>query len=94
MLKHIVFFKTDSSQLTEELADILLSMKGNIDELKYIEVGIDINRSERAFDLVLITEFDDLDGLNSYSIHPYHTNITKWVRENGIISKVVDYTRS
>jgi len=74
MITHIVFFK-----LTEPTAENigatqakLLSMQGKIAELRHLEVGVDVIRSERSYDIALITKFDSLDALQTYQVHPYH----------------------
>lgn len=74
MTTHLVFFKlTDPS--VENLAATrakLLSMDGQIPFLRYLEAGIDVIRSERSYDVALITRFDSLDDLQAYQVHPYH----------------------
>lgn len=74
MITHIVLFKL-AEPTAEKVAatrDKLLSMDGKIDQLRYLEVGIDVIRSERSFDIALTTRFDSLDDLQAYQIHPYH----------------------
>ncbi len=74
MITHIVFFK-----LAEPTADAiattrekLLSMDGRIPVLRHIEVGVDVIRSERSYDIALVTKFDSLDDLQIYQVHPVH----------------------
>lgn len=74
MITHIVLFKltdpnADNLALTR---DKLLSMAGKIDLLRYLEVGIDVIRSERSYDIALTTRFDSLNDLQAYQVHPYH----------------------
>jgi len=74
MITHIVLFKL-ADPSAENLAATrskLLSMDGKIDLLRYLEVGIDLIRSERSYDIALTTRFDSLDDLQAYQIHPYH----------------------
>lgn len=77
MITHLVFFKlTDPSG--ENLAATqakLLSMEGQIPLLRHLEAGIDVIRSERSYDVALITRFDSLDDLQAYQIHPYHAGV-------------------
>jgi hypothetical protein len=47
-------------------------MAGNIDLLRSLEVGVDVIRSERSYDIALTTRFDSLEDLQAYQIHPYH----------------------
>ncbi|WP_294913510.1 Dabb family protein, partial [Sulfuricurvum sp. UBA5598] len=62
-----------------------------IDTLKSMKVGIDISRSERSFDMVLISTFDDQEGLNVYAPHPAHQEVVSVIKEVTLLSKVVDY---
>lgn len=74
MITHLVFFKlTDPSpENTAATRAKLLSMEGQIPLLRHIEAGVDVIRSERSYDVALITRFDSLDDLQTYQIHPYH----------------------
>lgn len=74
MITHIVLFKlTDPSPATIAAArEKLLCMAGKIDFLRHLEVGTDVIRSERSYDLALVTTFDSLDDLQAYQVHPYH----------------------
>lgn len=74
MITHIVLFKL-SDPTTENLSvthDKLLSMRGKIAQLRHLEAGIDVIRSERSYDIALLTKFDSLQDLQEYQIHPYH----------------------
>jgi len=74
MITHIVFFKL-TNPTAENISTTkakLLSMDGKIDLLRHLEVGEDIIRSERSYDLALVTKFDSLDALQAYQVHPYH----------------------
>lgn len=74
MVTHIVFFKLKeyNSENLNAVKDKLLSMDGKIDLLRHLEVGVDLIRSERSFDVALTTKFDTLEDLQSYQVHPYH----------------------
>ena len=58
--------------------------------LREIEAGVDVIRSSRSFDLVLICRFDDRAGLDQYTPHPVHTEVVQWIRsvreDRGVIS--------
>jgi len=74
MITHIVLFKL-SDPSPENLAstrDKLLSMQGKIAQLRHLEAGIDVIRSERSYDIALLTRFDSLNDLQEYQVHPYH----------------------
>ena len=93
MVKHIVMFKLkDKSPDNLDFAlSTLMSLEGNIESLRMIEVGLDFNKSERAYDIVLTTHFDDEAGLASYVAHPNHLPVITKMRDLCSSSIVVDY---
>lgn len=74
MITHIVLFKLSDPTPANLAAtrDKLLSMDGRIDLLRHIEAGVDVVRSERSYDIALLTRFDSLEDLQAYQVHPYH----------------------
>lgn len=74
MITHIVLFKLadPTAENLEATRNKLLSMDGKIDLLRYLEVGVDVIRSERSYDIALTTRFNSLEELQAYQIHPYH----------------------
>ncbi len=72
MITHIVFFKVKDTADIPSTAAMLRSMEGKIAELLHLEVGVDVIRSERSYDIALVTRFVSLDALQAYQVHPYH----------------------
>lgn len=74
MVTHIVLFKLmdPTAENITATQHKLLGMGGMIDLLRHLEVGVDMIRSERSYDIALTTQFDSLDDLKAYQIHPYH----------------------
>lgn len=94
MFTHIVFFKLKNAtkENLETAEKILLSMDGKIKELKKLEVGVDIERSDRSFDISIITKFDNEEDYRKYAISDYHVNyVIKNLRPMLECSKTVDY---
>lgn len=94
MLVHIVMFQFKEEHKEANLARVkamLEALPQKIDTLKSMKVGIDISRSERSFDMVLISTFDDQEGLNVYAPHPAHQEVVSVIKEVTLLSKVVDY---
>ena len=93
MVKHIVMFKL--KQKTPEnlntLASALKGMEGRIVSLKFLEVGEDFKGSERSFDLVLTTHFDNREGLTDYAGHEVHQPVIQLARTLCSQTVVVDY---
>ena len=55
MITHIVLFKLKdrSEQSIARTVQVLKDMEGKIEELKFLEVGVDIIHSERSYDIAL-----------------------------------------
>lgn len=93
MVKHIVMFKL--KEKTQENMNKALSslgtLDGNIETLRHIEIGVDFKGSERSYDIVITTQFDDKEGLSIYAAHPNHQPVLQTMRELCSSSVVVDY---
>ncbi len=94
MIVHIVMFKFKDENKKENLEQVkerLENLLNEIPTLKSMEVGIDVNHSQRAMDLSLYSTFDDEEGLKTYATHPAHLEVVAFIKEVSIESKVVDY---
>lgn len=93
MIVHVVLFKlnTDGLHRIAATRDVLLGMQGKIPQLRFIEVGIDLIRSERSFDLALITKFDTFEDMRIYQGHPVHQEVLKHMRGIMDSAATVDY---
>ena len=93
MVKHIVMFKLNekSPDNLKALASALNSMKGQIETLKFLEVGEDFKGSDRSFDLVLTTHFENQQGLETYAAHKVHQPVIQLARSLCSQTVVVDY---
>ena len=94
MIKHIVCFKLKDGSLEEcqKAKEVLLSMEGNVPQIRSIEVGVDFLHSERSYDLILQVVLDDAKALEDYQNDPYHCSVVKKhmhaVRESSV---AIDY---
>ncbi len=93
MIKHIVMFKLKekSPDNVKTLASALNGMKSQIETLKFLEVGEDFKGSERSFDLVLTTHFENRQGLETYAGHKVHQPVIQLARSLCSQTVVVDY---
>ena len=94
MITHIVLFKLKdtSAESIRKAQEKLLSMNGRVDMLRHLEVGLDVVRSARSYDIALFTKFDSLDDLHAYQVHPYHGgDVAPYMREASEAVVVVDY---
>ena len=83
MIRHIVLFKLvefpsveEKTAKLNEIKSGLEALKDKIEQLKFIEVGINVNPNE-TFDLALVTEFESLADLDIYAKHPDHVAVAK-----------------
>jgi len=99
MIKHIVFFNVKESADGRNKQEILLYIKNELEalinlipELKKIEVGINHPDAPAGnFDLALYSEFDSMDDLNAYQIHPEHKRVAAYIGTVKTDRACVDY---
>ncbi|MBN2870284.1 MAG: Dabb family protein [Campylobacterales bacterium] len=94
MLVHIVMFQFKEENKEANMArvkEMLEALPSKIDTLKRMEVGIDVSRSERSFDMALVSMFESQEGLDVYAPHPAHQEVVRFIKEVTVLSKVVDY---
>jgi hypothetical protein len=98
MIKHIVMFKllekAESASREENavlIHKMLCELPGKIPEIKFYEVGINIIESERAYDMVIISEFESMAALETYLKHPEHIKAVGFIAKRRADSKSVDY---
>ncbi|WP_434295806.1 Dabb family protein [Clostridium botulinum] len=98
MIKHIVMWKLKEfaeGKYKLENANIikinLEDLKHRIDEVKLIEVGVNINNSQQAYDVVLYSEFENLEDLNLYQNHPDHVKVGEFINKVKEDRIVTDY---
>jgi hypothetical protein len=85
------FKKENKETNLARVKSMLEALPSQIESLKSMEVGIDISKSERSFDLVLTSMFDDQAGLSTYAVHPAHLDVVSIIKEVTTMAKVVDY---
>mgnify|MGYP000212065786 FL=1 len=73
MIKHIVMwkFKEGSEEQMHQFLDGLKGLKGQIEYLRSLEVGVNVNPKEK-FSATLICEFDNMEDLQKYAVDPRH----------------------
>jgi len=94
MIVHIVIFKFKEENKSVNIKKIkkeLEALQERIDVLKSIEVGVNFNESERAFDLSLYSIFDSKSDLKTYATHKEHLKVIQIIKNVTLETKVVDY---
>ena len=97
MLKHIVMMKLirDDSNFQEHLNHLkkmLTDLKSHIPSLAKMEVGLNISARPTAYDIVLVSEFENEEALEQYRIHPKHVLVLDFIKKVVAEAKVVDYS--
>ncbi|MEA1893493.1 MAG: Dabb family protein, partial [Campylobacterota bacterium] len=83
MIVHIVMFKFKEEEKAlhvEQVKERLNALVDLIPSLNSIEVGVDFNQSERAFDLSLYSTFDTKEALSEYAVHPEHLKVVELIK--------------
>ncbi|WP_244833946.1 Dabb family protein [Clostridium sp. BJN0001] len=94
MFTHIVLFKAKNptKENLEFLKNTFLKMDGKVSVLRKLEVGVDLIRSDRSYDVGIITRFDNKEDYLTYDVHPFHVNEVKKVIKPYIeCSKTLDF---
>ncbi len=99
MIRHIVMWKflpeaggkTREENLDDVRARLLaLYESGKIEGLRRMEIGKDVLHTDMSYDMVLLTEFDSLEALHNYKVHPDHVVISQFVKTVRSARAVVD----
>lgn len=99
MIKHVVLFKlapfAEGSSKIENalyLKDKLENLQSLIPELIRIEVYLNMpEASADNYDLMLITEFDNLQDLDVYVNHPEHVKVASFMSKVRTDRAAIDY---
>ena len=82
MLRHIVLFKFkegigdgDKGQLVM----LLKALEHKVDEVRELEVGVDVGRKGKSYDIGLSVTFDSLADMEAYSIHADHVSAVEFI---------------
>jgi len=96
MIVHIVMLKFKEENRQNNMVKVkalLEALPEKVEPLLSMEVGLDFMQSERSFDLVLTTTFNNKEGLSTYATHPDHVSVVNVIKELTEGSKVVDYVK-
>jgi hypothetical protein len=98
MIRHVVMwvFPDDSAgrsraENVAKAVDLLQGLPAAIPAIRRFEPGGDQLGGERQAHLVLVSDFDDWDALETYQQHPAHLEVVAFFREVGTSRLAVDY---
>ncbi|PKN33317.1 MAG: stress responsive alpha-beta barrel domain-containing protein [Deltaproteobacteria bacterium HGW-Deltaproteobacteria-19] len=94
MLRHIVFVKFKAgvtAAQVEEMKKALGGLPGKIAEIRGWAFGPDILRTERSVDFALVADFENVEALKRYQVHPDHIPVLTLVRSLSEVLQVADF---
>ena len=98
MIKHIVMWKLkeNAEGNTKEINSLEIkrqieSLKGRIDKVLELEVGINFEESSQSYDVVLYSTFHSKDDLNYYQNNEEHLKVVNFIKKVIEERIVVDY---
>jgi len=99
MIKHLVMFKladvAEGNTKRENALRIkkdLEALKGVISEIVKIEVFInDDEAAKDNYDIVLVSEFENIKDLQAYAIHPEHVKVGGFIAKVRTARAAIDY---
>ncbi len=94
MVRHIVMWKFKNGVDERDRLEMkrrLEALLGVVPTLRKIEVGLDVSGKPAAMDMVLCTEFQTLEDLQAYAVHPEHRKVVEFVKPLVSDRAVVDY---
>lgn len=98
MLRHVVMWRFKEGaegktriQHAQWMKEHLEQLSGIVPEIRSIEVGVNQNPDEMAYDAVLIADFDDTDAMKRYKVHPAHRVVSDYCKAVRESRTVVDY---
>jgi hypothetical protein len=98
MIKHVVMFLfkdsaegLDKAEIIKEARARFEALPEKIQFLETFEVGTNIGSSPVAYDLVLYSEFQNLEKLKDYQVHPAHEEVKHYLDTLKERVAIVDY---
>jgi hypothetical protein len=94
MLKHVVFIKFKEGITEAEISSLekgLSALPAKIPEIKDFQFGRDVVRSERSYDFALVSDFDNMEAMKRYQVHPDHVPVIGMVRSISASILAVDF---
>ena len=88
MIRHIVMFRfQESAQGRSREENVALAkqkleaLPPIIPQIRSFDVRLNCNFNGSNCDLALIADYDDLDGLETYRVHPAHVEVGVFMKE-------------
>ena len=80
VIRHVVLMQFTDPADAPEAAARLRALAPQIDQIRSMEVLLDVVGSEVSWHLAMTTTHDSLEALRGYQGHPVHAEFGAWVR--------------
>lgn len=101
MIRHTIMWRfTDDfdgmnkEEIMDKITKLFVFLKNTIPEIKFMSVERDVIKNERSFDMIYITEFESLEELEIYRVHPKHIKVAEFIGKVRIAQAVTDTVKS
>ncbi|GAB2454212.1 hypothetical protein HD599_002930 [Conyzicola lurida] len=97
MIRHIVSWKlngADAAARAEQAATIsatLAALPAVIPQILSLQVGTNVAYPENNWDVVLVADYESLEDLEAYQVHPDHVAATHVIRPLVELRSAVDF---
>ena len=99
MVKHLILWKLKDSaegrskaENATMIKEMLERLNGVIPQVVGLEVGVNFNNSDAAYDLALCSVFKNEADLAIYQSHPEHIKVSEFTKKVVDSRIIVDYT--
>ncbi|MFT4259570.1 Dabb family protein [Microbacterium sp.] len=85
-IRHVVSWKLAASDPSEraaqaaEVARRLNALGGVVPQLRSISAGVNTAYPDANWDVALVADFDSIEELEQYQVHPAHEEVAAYVR--------------
>ena len=98
MIRHVVMHRlkatpdpAEKERTLASLIKIVEDLKGEVELIRDLEVGVNLAKVDFAFDFVAVMTFKSWQDLLDYIEHPAHKKIAEILSSVGEAAAVVDY---
>lgn len=81
----------ERAETSRKVKQAFEELRGRIEGMRHLEIGIDISAVDYACDVVLLADFDSQDALQQYATHPEHLRVRRELEGLRITRHQVDY---
>jgi hypothetical protein len=95
-IRHVVSWQlaaTDPAEKAEQAARIVAGLRalvGVVPDIRSLEMGTDAVGGGN-WDVVMIADFDDVEALSRYQVHPEHQKVAGFIRSVVAARSCVDF---